>query len=80
MWKSNIFIPELGQKIKYRDQNCITHVGVFHADTDSWQVHDIIGGITTSWHNVIEWQGFEPALTDMWYSNWLLASIESELA
>jgi hypothetical protein len=79
MWKPNNCIPELSQKIKYRDQNSIIHVGIFHADTDSWTVCDIIGSIMTSWHNVIEWQGFEPALTDVWYSDWLLASIESEL-
>ena len=56
MWKSNIFIPELGQKIKYKDQNSIVHVGIFHADTDSWLVHDLLGGIITPWHNIVEWQ------------------------
>jgi len=80
MWHTNNSIPELGQKIKYKDQNGMTHVGIFHADTDYWLVHDLVGGIITPWHNVIEWQGFEPALTDVWYFNFLLAEIESELA
>ncbi len=80
MWKPNNHIPELAQKIKYRDQNGITHVGIFHADTDSWVVIDLIGGIVTSWHNVIDWQGYEPALVDFWYFDYLMAEIESELA
>ena len=78
-WHTNNIIPQLAQKIKYKDQNGITHVGIFRADTDSWQVHDLIGGIITSWHNIVEWQGFEPALSDFWYADWLLMELESEL-
>ena len=80
MWYTNNSIPCLGQKIKYKDQNGNTHVGMFHADTDSWTVCDLIGGIVTSWHSVVEWQGYEPALVDFWYTDWLMAEIESELA
>ena len=79
MWKSNNNIPELCQKIKYKDQNGITHVGIFHADTDSWAVIDLVGGIMTLWRDVVEWQGYEPLLADFWYADWLLMELESEL-
>ena len=78
-WLSNNNIPELGQQIKYKDQNGIIHHGIFNADAESWHVQDVIGSQITSWRNVVEWQGNTPVLVDVVYCDYLVRAIESEL-
>lgn len=80
LWKNNTDIPELGQRIKYRDRNGIIHHGIFDTLNDCWLVRDVLGGLTNHWWDVVEWQSLEPLLVDVKYQNFLLASIEAELA
>lgn len=80
LWKNNTNIPELGQRIKCRDNNGIIYHGIFDMLGEQWRVADLVGGLNTLWRDVIEWQGFEPVLIDAEYQNFLLTTIESELA
>ena len=78
-WNPNTKIPELCQQIKYKDNNGTIHTGIFDMLNESWHVTDLIGGITTSWRNVVEWQGFNDSIGNLKYQDFLVASIESEL-
>lgn len=80
MWHKNTSIPPQGWIIRYKDNNGIIHRGMFDAYCDNWRVCDLLGGIVTLWRDVVEWNGADPLLVDVRYQDFLLASIEAELA
>ena len=79
LWKTNNHIPQLGEKVRYKDHNGIIHIGIFDMLMDDWRMIDFIGGIT-AWQNVVEWQEIDCPFHDIAYQDWILDTMDSELA